>query len=48
LRRTTVEQEDGMRINETPEWQALAEHHVRIRDVHLRQLFAETRSGAPR
>jgi glucose-6-phosphate isomerase len=41
LRRTTVEQEDGMRINETPEWQALAEHHVRIRDVHLRQLFAE-------
>jgi glucose-6-phosphate isomerase len=38
--RTTVEQEDGMRINETPEWQALTEHHAQVRNVHLRELFA--------
>ena len=30
-----------MRISETPEWQALAEHHREIRDRHLRELFAE-------
>jgi glucose-6-phosphate isomerase len=30
-----------MAISETPEWRALAEHHVRIKDTHLRQLFAE-------
>jgi glucose-6-phosphate isomerase len=30
-----------MPISETPEWRALAEHHVRIKDTHLRQLFAE-------
>jgi glucose-6-phosphate isomerase len=30
-----------MRIHETPEWQALAEHHQQVRDVHLRDLFAE-------
>jgi glucose-6-phosphate isomerase len=40
VRRTTVEQEDGMRINETPEWQALTEHHAQVRNVHLRELFA--------
>jgi glucose-6-phosphate isomerase len=38
---TTEGQEDGMRISETPEWQALAEHHRQVRDVHLRQLFAD-------
>jgi glucose-6-phosphate isomerase len=38
---TTQAQEDGMPINETPEWQALAEHHRQVRDVHLRQLFAD-------
>jgi glucose-6-phosphate isomerase len=41
LTATTAEQEDGMQINETPEWQALAEHHRQIRDVHLRDLFAD-------
>ncbi|GAB3347458.1 glucose-6-phosphate isomerase [Modestobacter lapidis] len=29
-----------MAIDETPEWQALAEHHRQVRDVHLRELFA--------
>ena len=27
-------------IDQTPEWRALADHHRRIRDVHLRELFA--------
>jgi glucose-6-phosphate isomerase len=27
-------------ISGTPEWEALAEHHARLRDVHLRDLFA--------
>src|SRR3712207_499662 len=35
------DQEAGMRITETPEWKALAEHHQEIRDRHLRDLFAE-------
>jgi glucose-6-phosphate isomerase len=30
-----------MRISETPEWKALAEHHRGVRDRHLRDLFAE-------
>jgi len=30
-----------MRITETHEWKALAEHHLQIRDTHLRDLFAE-------
>jgi glucose-6-phosphate isomerase len=30
-----------MRISETPEWKALAEHHREVRDRHLRDLFAE-------
>jgi glucose-6-phosphate isomerase len=30
-----------MPISETPEWRALAEHHQRIKDTHLRQLFAD-------
>jgi glucose-6-phosphate isomerase len=30
-----------MSISATPEWKALAEHHLRIRDRHLRDLFAE-------
>ena len=30
-----------MAISETPEWRALTEHHLRIKDTHLRQLFAE-------
>ena len=29
-----------MSISETPEWKALAEHHLQIRDRHLRDLFA--------
>ena len=29
-----------MRIDETPEWHTLAEHHRDVRDVHLRELFA--------
>src|SRR5215208_2335093 len=27
-------------IDQTPEWQALREHHRRLKDVHLRELFA--------
>src|SRR5687768_15981698 len=30
-----------MAISETPEWRALTEHHLRIKDTHLRQLFAD-------
>jgi glucose-6-phosphate isomerase len=30
-----------MPISDTPEWRALAEHHPRIQDTHLRQLFAD-------
>ena len=30
-----------MRISETEEWRALAEHHRQVRDLHLRDLFAE-------
>ena len=29
-----------VRITETPEWQALVEHHRQMKDVHLRDLFA--------
>jgi glucose-6-phosphate isomerase len=32
---------DYERIVDTPEWLALAEHHVMIQDAHLRDLFAE-------
>jgi glucose-6-phosphate isomerase len=30
-----------MAISEIPEWRALAEHHLRIEDTHLRQFFAD-------
>ena len=30
-----------MPISESPEWRALAEHHARIKDTHLRQFFAD-------
>jgi glucose-6-phosphate isomerase len=30
-----------MRISETPEWRALGQHHERIKDTHLRRLFAD-------
>jgi glucose-6-phosphate isomerase len=30
-----------VRITDTPEWKALAEHHARLRDVHLRELCVE-------
>jgi len=30
----------GTRIDQTPEWQALEEHHRKLREVHLRELFA--------
>ncbi len=30
-----------MRITSTPEWQALLDHHRKLADVHLRDLFAE-------
>jgi glucose-6-phosphate isomerase len=29
------------RIDQTPEWKALGEHHRELADVHLRQLFAD-------
>src|SRR3954464_5543747 len=30
-----------MPISEFPEWRALADHHERIKDTHLRRLFAD-------
>src|SRR4051812_28841691 len=30
-----------MPISETPEWRALTEHHERVKDTHLRTLFAD-------
>ena len=30
-----------MQIQETDEWQALAKHYAEVRDVHLRELFAQ-------
>ncbi|SFL13634.1 glucose-6-phosphate isomerase [Geodermatophilus ruber] len=30
-----------MGISGTPEWKALADHHLQVRDAHLRDLFAE-------
>jgi glucose-6-phosphate isomerase len=30
-----------MSVSEIPEWRALAEHHQRIKDTHLRELFAD-------
>jgi glucose-6-phosphate isomerase len=35
-------------IHETPEWRALLDHHARIRDVHLRDLFAQDPGRAER
>src|SRR3954463_6209077 len=32
---------EPMSLSESPEWQALAEHHGEIGDRHLRDLFAE-------
>jgi glucose-6-phosphate isomerase len=32
---------DPVRINETPEWDALQQHFDALRDVHLRRLFAD-------
>ena len=32
---------DSQRPNETPAWQALAAHYQKIKDVHLRQFFAD-------
>jgi glucose-6-phosphate isomerase len=32
---------DPVRIVDTPEWRALQAHHEQLRDVHLRQLFAD-------
>src|ERR1700677_2208841 len=30
-----------VRITATPEWKALSDHFAKLRDVHLRELFAE-------
>jgi glucose-6-phosphate isomerase len=35
-------------IDRTPEWRALAAHHETLRDVHLRQLFADDPDRATR
>jgi glucose-6-phosphate isomerase len=35
-------------VTERPAWRALADHHARLRDVHLRQLFAEDPQRAQR
>jgi glucose-6-phosphate isomerase len=32
--------EDSVRIDQTPEWQALQRHYQELKDVHLRELFA--------
>ncbi len=31
----------GKRLNETPAWGALQAHYEKIKDIHLRQLFAD-------
>ena len=33
-------------MTDTPAWQALSAHHAKIKDVHLRQLFADDASRA--
>ncbi len=35
-------------IDQTPEWQALVAHHATVRDLHLRQLFADDPERAER
>jgi glucose-6-phosphate isomerase len=35
-------------IDQTPEWQALAAHHAAVRDLHLRELFADDPGRASR
>jgi glucose-6-phosphate isomerase len=35
-------------LTRRPEWVALQEHHRKIRDVHLRTLFAEDRRRGER
>src|SRR5215211_3258371 len=35
-------------IDQTPEWRAMLEHHAGIRDLHLRDLFAEDPERAER
>ncbi len=35
-------------IDQTPEWQALVAHHANVRDLHLRQLFADDPDRAER
>jgi glucose-6-phosphate isomerase len=32
--------EDSVRIDQTPQWQALQRHYQEVKDVHLRELFA--------
>lgn len=39
---------DSRRPDETAAWQALAAHYQQIKDVHLRQLFAEDRGRGER
>jgi glucose-6-phosphate isomerase len=36
------------RITDTPQWQALVAHHAEVRDVHLRDLFADDPGRAQR
>jgi glucose-6-phosphate isomerase len=45
---TGTEREASMGISETPEWQALTEHHREIGDRHLRDLFADDPSRGER
>ena len=37
----TAETQQIPDISATPAWQALARHHVQIRDKHLREFFSE-------
>ena len=37
-----------VRITDTAEWKALADHFATLRDIHLRGLFARSPPGASR
>src|SRR5262249_53553326 len=38
---TSGRQADMSKLTERPSWKSLRDHHAKIRDVHLRQLFAD-------
>ena len=47
-RLTAIDRPTPVPIDQTPEWQALLAHHAAVRDVHLRDLFADDPERATR